>query len=232
MPLIDNLVTRFENGVTNRSVGSIFASMKQMDPTIFHTYFEDFDYYTAADWTVTEVGVATQVLADFDGGALLISTAALDNDSSFQQKVGESFLFALGKRLFFKCRFQVSDAVESDILIGLQITDTTPLDVTDGVFFLKPDGAATVNLLAEKNNVAVTASAIATLVNNTAIELSFFWDGIDRIWFGLGDVPIGILTPGVSLPDDEILTLSFGIQNGVAGIKTMTMDYIYVAVER
>ena len=230
--LIDNLVTRFQNGVTNRSVGSIFASMKQMDPTIFHTYFEDFDYYTAANWTVTEVGVATQVLSDFDGGALLISTAALDNDSSFQQKVGESFQLALGRKLFFKCRFQVSDAVESDVVIGLQVTDTTPLSVTDGIFFLKSDGLATIDLQAKKDNIAVVSSAIATVVNNTPIELSFFWDGIDRIWFGVGDAPTGILVPGTSLPDDEILTLSFGMQNGVAGGKTMAVDYIYVAEER
>lgn len=232
MPLIDNLVTRFGNGLNNRDVGSIFASLAQLDPTRFHNYMEDFDYYLAGDWTVTEVGVATQVLTDFEGGALLITNAAADDDSSFQQKVGESFIFELSSRMFFKCRFQVSDATQSDIVVGLQITDTSPLAVTDGVFFRKNDAVATIDLVAVKDSVEVVEAAVATLVNDTIVELAFFWDGIDRIWFAIGDNPTGILTPGVSLPDDELLTISFGIQNGEAVAKNMTVDYVFAAQER
>lgn len=232
-PLIDAQVTNFQNGVNNRVAGSIFGAMKQMDPTRFHTFFEDFDYFTAADWTFTDVGAATQALADADGGVLLITNAAADNNSSFANKVGESFLFEAGKQLFFAARFAVSDATESDVVCGLQITDTTPLDVSDGIFFLKGDGGTALALIAEKDGTQVTLEdAALVLADDTFIELSFYWDGIDRIWVGVNGTAVAVMTPGASLPDDEILTLSFGIQNGEAVAKTMSVDYLFVAKER
>ena len=63
------------------------------------------------------------------------------------QKTPAAFSFTPGKKAFFKCRFKVSDATQSDVVIGLQVIDTTPLDVTDGIYFLKPDDAATVNFV-------------------------------------------------------------------------------------
>lgn len=232
MPQIDNEVTRFNNGVNNRDVGHIFGgSMKQMDPTRFHTYFEDFDYFVAANWVFTDVGAATQALANVDGGVLLITNAAADDNSSFGQKVGESFLFETGKQLFFGAKFQVSDALQSDVVMGLQITDTTPLDVTDGVFFIKADGAATVNFVVEKDGTATTESAVATLVDDTNIELQFFYDGIDALWVGINGTPVARVA-ATNLPDDEVLTISFGIQNGEAVAKTMSVDYVFVAKER
>ena len=35
-----------------------------------------------------------------------------------------------------------------------------------------------------------------------------------------------------NLPDDEELTISFGIQNGAAAAKTMTVDYVFASKER
>ena len=201
------------------------------DITRAHTYMDDFDTYVAADWTVTDVGAATQALTDGDGGLLLVTNAAADNNSSFSQKVGESFLFASGKKLWFDCRFQVSDATESDVVIGLQITDTTPLAVTDGVFFLKSDAAATVDFLVEKNSTATTTSSVATLVDATNIRLSFYYDGVSSIKVFADGVHVGTSVT-TNLPDDEVLTVSFGIQNGEAVAKTMTLDYIMVAKER
>ena len=223
--------TRYPNGITTAKKTEPFGEFILPDESKAHSYLEDFDYYRAADWTVTEVGAATQALEDTDGGALLITNAAADDDSSFQQKVGESFLFQPGKRLWFDCLFQVSDATQSDIVIGLQITDTTPLDVTDGVFFIKADGAATVDLVVEKDNTATTTSNVATLVDDTNIRLGFFYDGKQEIRIFVDNVKVAssVVT---NLPDDEVLTISFGIQNGEAVSKTMVTDYIFVAKER
>ncbi len=222
---------RYPSGVTTTVKTSTLGEFILPDMTKAHVYWEDFDYYLATDWMVVEVGVATQILTDADNGILLITTAALDNDSSFQQKVGESFLFETGKKLWFEARFQTSDATESDIVMGLQITDTTPLDVTDGVFFIKPDDAATVDFVVEKDNVATTTSAVATLANATNIRLGFFYDGVNKIKIFVDGVQVGSSVT-TNLPDDEVLTLSFGIQNGIAGVKTMSIDYILAAKER
>jgi hypothetical protein len=224
--------TRFPNGVTNASEDSLFAQLGQPAATEFHTYFEDFDYYAAADWTVTETQAgATQALADGDGGLLLLTNTAADDDLVSLQKVGESFRFATGKKLFFEARFKVSDATQSDVVIGLQITDTTPLDVTDGVFFIKADGAATVNFRVEKNNTATTASSIATMANDTYIRLGFYYDGVSAVQYFVNGTYTGSSVT-TNLPDDEDLTVTFAIQNGEAVAKTMTVDYIYVAKER
>ena len=224
--------TRFPNGVTNVGEQSLFAELGQPAATIFHTYFEDFDYYTAGDWTVTETDAgATQALTDGDGGLLLITNTAADNDLVSLQKKGESFRFATGKALFFEARFKVSDATQSDVVIGLQITDTTPLDVTDGVFFIKADGAATVDFLVEKNNTATTASAIATMANDTFIRLGFYYDGASAVQYFVNGTYTGSSVT-TNLPDDEDMTVTIAIQNGEAVAKTMTVDYIYVAKER
>ena len=224
--------TRFPNGVTNVGEQSLFAELGQPAATLYHTYFEDFDYYAAADWTVTETDAgATQALADGDGGLLLITNTAADNDLVSLQKKGESFRFASGKPLFFEARFKVSDATQSDVVIGLQITDTTPLDVTDGVFFIKADGAATVDFRVEKNNTATTASAMATMANDTYIRLGFYYDGVSAVqYFVNGSIAGSSVT--TNLPDDEDMTITIAIQNGEAVAKTMTVDYVYVAKER
>jgi hypothetical protein len=224
--------TRFPNGITNVGEQSLFAELGQPAATIFHTYFEDFDYYTAGDWTVTETDSgATQALTDGDGGLLLITNTAADNDLVSLQKKGESFRFESGKALFFEARFKVSDATQSDVVIGLQITDTTPLDVSDGVFFIKADGAATVNFLVEKNNTATTASSIATMANDTYIRLGFYYDGSSAVQYFVNGTYTGSSVT-TNLPDDEDMTVTIAIQNGEAVAKTMTVDYVYVAKER
>jgi len=226
------MTTRFPNGVTNVGEQSLFAAMGQLAATKFHTYFEDFDYYTAADWTVTETQAgATQALADGDGGLLLLTNTAADDDLVALQKVGESFRFEAGKKLFFEARFRVSDATQSDVVMGLQITDTTPLDVTDGVFFIKADGSTSVSLLVEKNNTATTTASVATLANNTFVSLGFYYDGVSQIQYFVNGVSAGASVT-TNLPDDEDMTVSFAIQNGEAVAKTMTVDYVFVAKER
>ena len=223
--------TRFPNGVTNVGEDSLFAALGQLAGPQFHTYFEDFDYYAAADWTVTETQAgATQALTDGDGGLLLLTNTAADNDLVALQKVGESYRFASGKKLFFEARFKVSNATQSDVVMGLQITDATPLDVTDGVFFLKSDDSTTINLLVEKNNTATTTS-VGTLADDTYIRLGFYYDGNSSIQAFVNGTYVAT-SATTNLVDDEDLTISFAIQNGNAVARTMTVDYIYVAKER
>jgi hypothetical protein len=193
---------------------------------------EDFDYYVAGDWTVTETDAgATQALTDGDGGLLLVTNTAADNDLVGIQKKGESFRFASGKKLFFEARFKVSDATQSDLAIGLQITDTTPLDITDGVFFIKADGSTSVSFLVEKNNTATTTSAVATMADDTFITLGFNYNGGSVMEYCVNGVVAGT-SAVTNLPDDEDLAISFALQNGEAVAKTMTVDYIFVAKER
>lgn len=223
--------TRFPNGLTTSKKTDPLGEFNLPDMTTSHVYFEDFDYYTAADWTVTETGVATQVLENADGGRLLITNAAADDNNSFSQKVGESFLMAAGKKAWFEALFQVNDATQSDIVFGLQITDTTPFAVSDGMFFLKADGQTNVNFLVTKDSVITTTTAVASIADATDIRLGFFYDGVDKITVFVDGVAVATSVT-TNLPDDEELTISYGIQNGEAVAKTMSIDYILSAKER
>ncbi len=229
--------TNFTNGVNNITAQNILGQLKELDPTQLHTYFNDFDAYATADWTVTETQAgATQALANVDGGVLLLTNSAADNDLNALQKVGESFKFEAGKKLFFKARFAVSDATESDFIIGLQITDSTPLAVTDGVYFRKDDGDTDLDFVVVKDSTASTATAIATVANNTYLTVGFYYNGVNEIIYAASTnnnnpTILGKLAV-TNLPDDEELTISFGIQNGEAVAKTMSIDYIFVSKER
>ena len=197
-----------------------------------HTYFNDFDTYVAGDWTVTTVGAgATQALGNLDGGVLVLTNDAADDDRTFLQKKGESFLFQAGRELWFEARFKVSDATQSDIVLGLQITDTSPLDVTDGVFFIKADGSAAIGLRVEKNNTGTDTASVATLADDTFVTLGYYYNGVDRIDTFVNGV-FSKSSAVTNLVDDEELTVSFGIQNGEAVAKVMTIDYISVSKQR
>lgn len=230
-----NLVTRFPNGVTNVADVDLFADMAQLDATKFHTFFDDFDTYTAGDWTVTETDAgATQALTAGDGGLLLITNTAADNDLVALQKNPAAFSFTAGKKLFFRARFKVSDATQSDLVFGLQVVDTTPLDVTDGVYFLKADGSAAVSVVCRKNATtgSTSASSIATLADDTYITLGFAYDGEGKVAYEVNGNVVGSLDASSAYLPDTTCTVSFALQNGEAVAKTMTVDYVFVAKER
>lgn len=230
--------THWENGIANVSKTSFWGTFGDGSPTKYHQYFNDFDTYAAADWSITTVeagaGSASEAVTDYDGGALLITNDDADNDRDVFFLAGESFKFVAGKKLWFEAKFQVSDATQSDVFMGLSIsTATDPVGTapTDGVFFRKDDGDTNLDFVVTKDSTATTSTAIDTLADATDITVSFYYNGVDNIavWTD------GALVDNVAvtnLPDDEILAAFFAIQNGEAVAKTMTIDYIHVAKER
>jgi len=229
--------TNFENGVTNQKTTDLLGPYQVPDPSVAHTFFNDFDTYNASDWTVTETNAgATQAINNEDGGVLLITNTSADNDLAALQLSKETFKFESGKELFFKARFKTSDATQSDLVMGLQITDTTPLSVTDGVYFKKDDGSAALDFYVTKNSTSSSASAITTLTNNSYITVGFYYNGKDSVQYFAGTDAVSPNYLGklgiTNLPDDEELTISFAIQNGEAVAKTLSVDYILVAKAR
>lgn len=201
---------------------------------LFNDFMRPTDYDTN-DWTLTTVelgaGSATEAISNADGGILLITNDAADDDSDFFQLAKETVKFEAGKRILFAMRLKVSDATQCDFVAGLQITDTTPLAVTDGVYFRKDDGDAFLDFVVVKDSAATTDTAIFTVSSDTYMVLAFEYNGYDAIYPWINGVR-GQKVAVTNLPDDEELTLSFGIQNGEAVAKTMSVDYFYVAKER
>lgn len=200
-----------------------------------HRYFEDFDYYNANDWTVTAVeagaGSSTQELADGDGGILRVTNDNANNDRTSFNKVGESFRFETGKELWFSTRFKADNSTNAGLIFGLQTTDTTPEDVTDGVFFYKNTGDTFFDFYVEKNGTATIEEEIVVFENDTFIELSFHYDGDDLISVYADGVLLASV-PTTNLPDDEDLTVSFSVRNGSAVSRVLSVDYISVSKTR
>lgn len=239
-------VQRFANGVSTAASTATLANFGMPDPTIWSVYMNDFknllDIDTTNVWVLTtvETGTATEVISDAPNGELLITNGTADNDSDFFQSKYETFTFQSGKEAFFKMKFKVADATESDFFMGLQIRDTDPLNaspgVTYGVYFQKDDGDASLDFHVVENSADTAASAIATISNNTFVTVGFYYDGGTSIEYFVDDVSKGTATNTAVLLDNgdytKALTISFGLKNGAAAAKTMTVDYIFVASER
>jgi hypothetical protein len=236
------VTTNFRDGVTNAAAEETLGDYIRMDPTQSFQFFEDFASVnvgtTGTDWLATNVGsTPTYVAASVDGGAVLITNTGGANDSCFIQWQGKNAgtaiapcLITAGKRAWFKARFKVSDATLSIVVMGLQNVDTTPAVVSDGVFFIKPTAAATVNFVVEGGSTATTTSAVATMANDTWIDVGWQYNGIDKVIYYINNTAVG--TAVITNLPTAALTPSFGIQNGEAVAKTMTVDYIFFASER
>jgi len=226
--------TRFPNGVTNSSKTSLMGEALVLNPAATHMYWNDWDTYASGDWTITTVeagaGSATEALTDLDDGAILITNAAGDNDYDLFEKVGESFELSDGKPMWYAVKFQTSDATQSDLLFGIiESSVTSPVitdpGLTDGIFFNKVDASTSINFNVRKDSTSSAYAAVGTLANATYMTLGFYYNGVDGVEYWVDGVKIGtaVIT---NLPDDEEMTVVFGIQNGEAVAKTLTVDYI------
>jgi hypothetical protein len=134
--------------------------------------------------------------------------------------------------LYFKARFKTSDADASDVVIGLQLTDTSPLDVTDGVFFLLTDGSTTLQFIVEKDGTQSTLDLPTVMADDTFTTVGFVYDPKDLKFHVFQNNVLAGTVASTNAPDDEELNVSFGIQNGAAAAKVMTIDYVLAGKER
>lgn len=238
---IDNILTRFGNGVNNEDVGSIFNSLRFPSHLGSHVFEEDFYTFTAAQWTETDVqGANTVAIADGNGGIITMLLAGADDDEVQLQRVAagitvESWLFDPDRRFFMEILATLTDVTLSEILIGLAITDTTLLaGHSDGITFRKAEGAGLVTLVSEKDSNE-TSVDIGTIVDATAFRLQSYYDGegaAGRLYGALNGVVGGFSEPDTDFPNDEELTVSFAVRAGEAAAKTLTLDRIVVIQER
>lgn len=224
--------THLPEGVVNRYEYDQLGNFVMPDPTSVHTYFNDFNTFTAGDWTITQVGSPTNVITSGDGGVLLVTNGGTDDDHGYYQLVGPGFTFESGKQFWFRARFKLSDVTLSDFLMGLYLLDTTPIASApaDGVYFSKLSGSAVLNGLIAKTAGGTTTTAVATLVNDTYVEVGMYYDGSETFKYWLNNAPAGVAAI-TNLPTVP-LSVSFVLQNGEGAAKNMSIDYILAAKER
>jgi hypothetical protein len=238
------MATHFTGPVRNRARvdgdRAFFSNLPVGHEPDLIEYFNDFLFskdYVAADWVVTETdaGATQAIAADVTGGALLLTNTATENDILQLQSAEEWFKLTSGKRAWFECRFKVSDATEQDLFIGFATTDTSIIaGTTDSIGFRKLDGSTSLLSITE-DNTSETTNAAATLADDTFVTVSFYYDGQSSVSFYLKDSAGNRNLTATHTSNIEVtnkLALTFTLMAGEGAAETMSIDYVYVALER
>lgn len=182
-------------------------------------------------WTLVDVGSGTTTAAikDAAGGRLRIEAAGNEDDGAQGQMVGEIIKLASGKPVWIDFKISLDEATQSDMFVGLSITDTTILASapSDYIGFRKDDGDANIDFVAIKDTTATNVTAITTISAATDIVLGIYFDGAGTATpYYNGTKGTAITT---NIPDDEELRISLAYLNGAAqSAKGLECDYIRV----
>ena len=179
-------------------------------------------------WTTTLVGTSTLTRADAVGGAIVLTTGASENDGVNTQIGGEAYKPSATASLYFYTKLAVSEAEQSDLFIGLTITDTAVLtNLGKRIGFRSVDGSAALGFEYE-GTAETTIEGVHTLVNDTEVELEFFWDHVNsQVRVYIDGTLKGTYTPGANLPDTEIKP-SVNFLTGAGSAETCTIRRLKV----
>lgn len=222
----------FYDGQYDTGKGALWADCPKLaalqDPSIAHWVKENFLTYTAGDWTITEQGGSGTVGqcaggTAVAGGGVLITTDALDDDSEELQKKGQAYYLAADKPLWFEAMVQINEITQSDMIIGIGVTDITAIDDWDDwVGFWKPDAAATVDWHCVESNNDSTGTTSVSMVSDVDMRFGFKFipggAGIGTVKYYLNGVLVA--TCITNIPDDVEMCVTWGYQNGVEGAAT------------
>ncbi len=205
-------------------------------PTNVAQFFDDFFDITLARWVVTETGTNTQAIKDAANGILLLTNAAADNDVTSMQlgntgdaTTGESFLPAVGRTIWCESKFAISDATDSDFLVGLSITDTTPIDSANAIIFRKDDDATALKFQTGPTATASLDSNVGTMTAATYTTVGFRVTGTSLVEYWVDGVKKGSFT--TNIPTTEMRP-TIMIQNGTNAAKNASIDYLFCAETR
>ena len=218
-------------------------------------FFDDFNDLNvsgtagAAKWRYDKTaGGATALLdADLGGGVLELTQAATEDDvislyanSGFQVSNG-ALANAISVR--FGCRFQVTDAGDCDIHIGLGPYDASQVasENNDIIAFRLADGDAGLDLRVGKDGTYQTGDNIITVADATMVRAFFEFiptsgnTDSGMLYYTVhsnGSVIRNNITLVNTFPDDLVIFPFIQFQNGAAAADVAKIDWIYAHVVR
>ena len=200
------------------------------------SYIEDFVNLPVDDttgdplaWTTTVVeagsGTTTFASTDASGGKAIITTAGNEDDGGNYQLNGESFETTSDQDLYFGTKLAINDADNTDIIVGLAVTDTTLLGgLADGIYFESVDGSASISTVTEASSTETQNDSAGTLVDATEIELEFYYDGTAGNVEFYNDGTL-VNTHTTNIPSTQ-MRVSVHFLTGEATANTCTIDWI------
>lgn len=223
--------TSYPNGVNNAGVGTVTSQYFAPDPSLMHTFFDDFDSYIAGaagagSWTKS--GTGTAALAAGDGGLVALVSSTTNAEFDLIQLIQSSFVITPNQDCWFKARMQISNATNAGIIVGL-VSDTTPFSaVTNGIYFQKAAASTTLTAKATKASATSTIN-VGTLANTTFFNVGLHYTGgTINVYFNNSLVAA---LPTTNLPTAG-LNITIGVSNGTAAANTLTVDYVLASTLR
>lgn len=202
----------------------------EQDPAVAFTFFDEFQDWKLAGtdigWARTATGAGTSVIGDAAGGVLVNTCSTSDNDMIQAQWNSEGFALATGKPCWFEARLKINETIQSDMFVGLIVTDTSIVvsAPSDGVWFRKDDGDTNFDFVTSASSTATATTAVGTAVDDTYVKLGFFYDGAGSVFGYINGVLVATHT--ANIPTTE-LAPSFAIQQGEGtNAKILSIDYI------
>tara|TARA_X000001388_G_scaffold68014_1_gene55548 strand:- start:5379 stop:6119 length:741 start_codon:yes stop_codon:yes gene_type:complete len=230
------------------SNATAFENLKvSMWPDQF-TYMDDFNQGAldaTHNWTIVkDSGAAAAIAADgLNGEVNLTSTATTDNDGASIQAKQESFALptTAGNKLYFETRVKISDATQTDFLVGFTETFATnpenALLSSNVIGFVKVDGTAIVKGTTESGDtqtlVEFADTTKSTMENDTYVTLGLVAtknDSTNKVQFFINRNLVGSSTTNIPTANMKVMAMS--VSGDTTGTKVTTIDYIMAAQDR
>ena len=230
------------------SNASAFENLKMsMWPDQF-PYMDDFEQGAldaTHNWTIVkDTGASAAITADGTGGEVnLTSAATTDNDGASIQAKQESFALptSAGKKLYFESRVKISDATQTDFLVGFTEAFTTnpenALLSANVIGFVKVDGSAIVKGTTESGGtqtlVEFADTTKSTMENDTYVTLGLVAtknDTVNKVEFYINRNKVGQSTTNIPTANMNVMAMS--VSGDTTGTKVTTIDYIMAAQDR
>ena len=212
------------------------------------TYFDDFEQGAldaTHNWTIVkDTGASAAITADGTGGEVnLTSAATTDNDGASIQAKQESFALptTAGNKLYFEARVKISDATQTDFLVGFTEAFTTnpenALLSANVIGFVKVDGSAIVKGTTESGGtqtlVEFADTTKSTMENDTYVTLGLVAtknDTVNKVEFYINRNKVGQSTTNIPTANMKVMAMS--VSGDTTGTKVTTIDYIMAAQDR
>ena len=230
------------------SNASAFENLKMsMWPDQF-TYVDDFEQGAldaTHNWTIVkDSGASAAITADGTGGEVnLTSASTTDNDGASIQAKQESFALptTAGDKLYFETRAKISDATQTDFLIGFTEAFTTnpesALLSQNVIGFVKDDGSAIVKGTTESGGtqtlVEFADTTKSTMENDTYVTLGLVatkGTTLNKVQFYINRNLVGTSTTNIPTANMKVMAMS--VSGDATGTKVTTIDYIMAAQNR
>lgn len=186
--------------------------------------------FRVADFTVTATGTSPVTPSILSGESFLITTEDVEYAGDNIQLLGSQFKFAASKPCYFGVKLTISDATQSDLLVGLCGVDTTLTAASTahaiavsagGAFFSKLDGSTAINFKTYTTGTEANTAAVHTATTD-AVILEFYHDGSKLYAYVNGTLKATFSTSITT----EVLTPSICFRAGEAGAKTCTVHWM------